>query len=460
MGLGWGLALIALVYILYVPVGRALIHNELVYGPNGLSEKLQTVWSAGRYFATFILAPLLMTARTGVRPLFRCWPVFPFAIFAAGSCLWSAFPGASVRECFNLFAILAIVSTLVCWYGVVGFGRRAQVITAALMIASVLTALFIPRLGVHHSYDLIEPLHAGRWRGIFRHKNELGGLAVTSIILSLRSIRNETTAWKAFFIVGRVAAVVCWIMARSADAWLGGMLAITFFAMMRNRLTANPFAIGLMLLCGGVLVEALSLSSEHVAAALGRDPTFSGRTTVWILGRTMIHKHLLLGSGFATDGPVFGQFAKNSLFASAVDLHSGYLDVLFNVGLVGAVLMILAVAGAMLRGYTYVLKHSGEERDQAVIFMSLVVAGCTMAVGEVSPFYFGGDGAVMLWTAVPALYQLGATWREQRLRAFIRAQGGVRFGAGALQPQWRQAARPYAAQITELAPAGQGDAST
>jgi O-antigen ligase len=155
---------------------------------------------------------------------------------------------------------------------------------------------------------------------------------------------------------------------------------------------------------------------------------------------------------------VFGQFAKNSLFASAVDLHSGYLDVLFNIGLVGAALMILAVAGAMLRGYTYVLRHSGEERDQAVIFMSLVVAGCTMAVGEVSPFYFGGDGAVMLWTAVPALYQLGATWREQRLRAFIRAQSGGRFGAGALQPQWRQAARPYATQIPELAPAGQGDA--
>jgi hypothetical protein len=59
---------------------------------------------------------------------------------------------------------------------------------------------------------------------------------------------------------------------------------------------------------------------------------------------------------------------------------------------------------------------------------------------------------------VPALFQLGATWREQRLRAIIRAQSGGRFGAGALQPQWRQAARPYATQITELAPAGQGDA--
>jgi O-antigen ligase len=283
-------------------------------------------------------------------------------------------------------------------------------------------------------------------------------MAVTAIIFSLRSIRNETPTWKAYFIAGRVCAVVCWIMARSADAWLGGLLAVFFFSLMRNRLTANPFVIGLMLLCGGVAIEALSLGSEHVAALLGRNATFTGRTTVWILGRWMIHKHLLYGSGFATDAEVFGSFAKNSLFASAADLHSGYLDVLFNLGLVGAALMIVGVAGAMFRGYTYVLNHSGEERDQAIIFMSLIVGACACAAGEVSPFYFGGDGAVSLWTAVPALYQLGATWREQRLRAIIRAQNGGRFGVGGLQPQWRQSARPYATQVAELAPAGQGDA--
>lgn len=419
MGLGWGLALIVLIYVLYVPVGRYLIYNEQVYGDSAVSEHLAKLWSAGRYLAAATIAPLLLTARTGARPFFRCWPILPFALFAAASIAWSAEPKASVRESINLFFFLITVPTLVSWYGLSGFGRRAQVATALLMIASVATALFIPRLGVHHSYDLVEPQHAGDWRGIFRHKNELGDLAVTAMLLSLRSIRDETRFWQAFFVVGRIAAVVCWLMARSANAWLAGAVGLSFFVLMKNRATANPVLIGTALLIGGALIGAFSLNAGDLAQALGRDPTFSGRTQVWTLGHAMIASHLWLGSGFATDGAVFGDLAKTSLFASAVDLHSGYLDVLFNLGVVGAVLMLVAIGAPMLRGYGYVVGHSGAERDQAVIFMSLIVAAAAIAAGEVSPVYVSGAGAASLWTAAPALCQLGVTWRDRQLRARI-----------------------------------------
>ncbi|CAN7384392.1 O-antigen ligase family protein [Phenylobacterium sp. LjRoot225] len=415
----FGLVLIALIYFLYVPVGRFLIHNEYVYGPNGLSEALQKIWSGGRYLAALGLAPLLL-ARSGLSPLARCWPAFPFAIFAAASCAWSAFPKESMRESLNLFFILVTISTLVTWYGLAGFGRRAQIVTGLFMMASVLTALLIPHLGVHHDYDLASPLHAGKWRGIFRHKNELGELAVTSIIFSLRSIRNETMRWKVFFTVARLSTLLCLIMSFSSNAWLGAIIGVTFFMLMKNRATANPIVIAVFILLGAALVQGLSLNAGQIAQALGRDATFTGRTDIWALGRAMMEDHWLLGFGFATDGLVFGQLATGSLFPSAVDLHSGYLDVLFNLGVVGAVLMFIAVVTPVVRGYVYALGHTGEERDQAVIFMSLFVAACAIAVGEIAPFCVAGDGAVSLWTAVPALYQLGATALDRRLRAANR----------------------------------------
>lgn len=412
----FGVAMIAFIFIFYVPVGRFLIYNEYVYGPNGLSEALQKLWSGGRYLAALVVAPLLLMGRSGLRPISRCWPAFPFAVFAAASCAWSAFPKESMRESLNLFFILVTISALVNWYGLAGFGRRAQIVTGLLMIASVLTALLIPHLGVHHGYDLSGPIHAGKWRGIFRHKNELGELSVTAMIFSLRSIRNETRLWKLFFTTARVSTLVCLLMSQSSNAWLGGLIGLTFFGLMKNRATANPIVVAVFVLLGAALVQGLSLSAGQIAQALGRDATFTGRTEIWALGRAMIETHWLLGSGFATDGQVFGQLATGALFPSAVDLHSGYLDVLFNLGVVGAALMFIAVVTPVVRGYVYALTHQGEERDQAVVFMSLFVAACAIAGGEIAPFCVAGDGAVSLWTAVPALYQLGATVRDRQLR--------------------------------------------
>ena len=411
----WPLALIAMIYVLYVPVGPALIYNELVSGPSNLSEKLPQIWSGGRYIAALAVAPALLMAR-GVRPLARCWPAFAFAIFAAASIAWSAVPKESMRRSLDLFTVMVITSTLVSWCGLVGFGRKAQIITGLLMIASLLVAILVPRLGVHHAYDLAQSVQAGRWRGIFLHKNALGGIAVTSIVYGFRSIRHETGPWKAFFIAARICSVVCCLMAGSAGAWGAALVAVAFFMLMRNRATANPIALVAMTLIGGALLQGLSLSQGQLAEALGRDTTFSGRTEIWALGRSMIQHHLLFGSGLGTDGAIFGAVAQRQLFDSAVDLHSGYLDVLFNLGLVGAALMIGAVGAAMLRGYAYTQTHSGEERDQAVIFLTLVVAACANATAEITPFQALGSGAIGLWTALPALYQLGSGRPRSKLR--------------------------------------------
>lgn len=413
----WGLALIFVSYVIYVPVGPALIRNELVVGRDGLSDTLEKAWSGGRYILALVVAPLLLRARSGVGPLARCWPLFPFALFAALSIAWSAFPKESLRQILNLFGVMVITSTLVSWYGLAGFGRRVQIVTGLFMIASVLTALLLPRLGVHHGYDLVEPSHAGKWRGIFLHKNLLGGIAVTSLIYALRSTRNETRLWQAFFAVARGCTLACLIMAGSAGAWGGAVIGVTFFALMKNRITANPFVIVLMILLGVGLVSGLSLSVAHISAALGRDATFSGRTEIWALGRTMIQDHLMFGSGLASDSATFGDLAKRYLFSSAVDLHSGYLDVVFNLGLFGAALLVVAVGTALLRGLAYIQTNSGEARDQAAIFMTLVVAAWAVATVETSPVAMMGDGAIGLWTALTALYQLRAVRRRRTLPA-------------------------------------------
>jgi O-antigen ligase len=311
---------------------------------------------------------------------------------------------------------MVIASTLASWYGLAGFGRGLQIATGLLMIASLMTALLVPSVGLHHASDFWEPVHAGRWRGIFMHKNLLGGVSVISIIFGLRRVRNETRLWRVFFSVTRIGSFTCWIMAGSAGALGSALIALTFFLLMKNRATANPIVFVAMILIGAALAEGLTLNVGQIAGALGRDATFSGRSEVWALGRSMIQSHLLFGAGLGSDGAIFGAMAQRNLFSSAVDLHSGYLDVLFNLGSVGAFLLSLAVGAAMLRGYVYIQTHSEVDREQTIIFMTLVVAACGLATSEIGPFSALGDGAIGLWTGLPALCQLGSTSRKQKLR--------------------------------------------
>jgi len=402
----WGLALIFLSYVVYLPAGPALIHNQLVSGRNSLDDNLEKLWSAARYALAFGVAPLLLLTRSGGRAFVRCWPALPFAIFAASSIAWSVVPKESFREVLALFSVLVLTSTLVSWYGAVGFGRRAQIVTGSLAIASVAVAVLLPALGVHHATDAVAGVHAGRWRGVFLHKNLLGEFAVMAIVYALRPIRSEPPPWKLFFIVARICAFACWVMAGSAGAMGGGLIALAFFILMKNRITANPFITLAMILIGAALVPLLAQSAGEITSAFGRDATFSGRTEIWALGRAMIRDRLFFGSGPGADGAVFGELAKRSLFSDAVDLHSGYLDVIFNVGVVGAVLLVLAVCAALLRGHAYLQTQSGATRDQAAIFMTLIVAACAMAAVETAPVAMTGIGAIGLWTGVPALFQL------------------------------------------------------
>lgn len=401
----------AMAYVIYVPVGPVQVLNELIHGRTS-PEMLSKIWTGIRYVAALTFAPALLMAR-GARPLARCWPVLPFLIFAATSVAWSSFPKESMRYTLNLFTTIVATSALVNRWGLAGFGRRVQIVVGILIITSLVISILVPSLGVHQAYDLDEPMHAGKWRGLFGHKNLLGGMSVISLIYGLRSTRHETLLWKLFFIIVQICSAVCLFKAKSAGAVGGALLAGTFFLLMKHRATAHPLSIVAMMLIGFALAQALSLNPTRLAEFLGRDSTFTGRATLWALGRPMIESHLFFGSGLGADTSYFGGLSARQVSASSAwNLHSGYLDLLFNLGLVGAVLLILAILSALLRGYAFTRTHSGDERDQAVIFMALVVAACAIAAIEIYPF--ADYGVIGVWTALPALYQLDSRGRMGR----------------------------------------------
>lgn len=405
--------LMVMVYVLYVPLGPDMIYNQFVRGPGG-GQALEKIWGLARNVGFLTLTPLFLLTRSAFSRWLRCWPVFPFTLLSLASITWSPYPKDSWHECQNLIGIVVWMSCLASWNGLAEFVRSLHKISASIMILSVLVAVFVPRIGVHHATDVLEPIHAGRWRGIFLHKNVLGEFSALAFVFAFRSLKKETPAWRAFFRAGSVSMVLCLVMARSGNSIVGLVGVGVFILLMRNRVTAHPLSLAFVALLAVLLYQGLSVTPAELLALIGKDPTFTGRTQIWALGWPMMQQHLLFGTGLSTETQIFGAIAKDSLFESAVDLHNSYLDIMFNLGIVGAACFLFLYIAAMVRGYTFAQSAGGEDREAAIILMGLIVLASIQATGETSPFRILGDGAAAFWSAVPALFQAGRTLTDER----------------------------------------------
>ena len=394
--------LLLLAYVIYLPLGLDLINNPLVTGrPYGLPG---AVFGLVRYGAAILVSLLILTTADGRGALLSTWPLWPIVTYSLASAGWAApYAKEAFEEWRNLFAILVWVPAFTAWVGLPTLIRYSAIITSAISIASVIVAAIPPHLGVHHATDFAGYALAGNWRGIFINKNVSGEVSVTAIVFSLRSLRGETRGWRAFFWAGRLAALTALVFSKSANGLTGAVTAAACFALLSNRVTARPLILAGLGLVTGLLVFGLSFNSGTLLSLLGKDQTFTGRTAIWGLGWSMINDHPWFGHGFATESYLFGPIAQATLFEGAVDLHSGYMDMLFNLGFVGAALMAVTVMAILGRAYLRLLWAQGRRRESLAIYSALMVSACTMALGEVSPFRVLGDGAITFWFALVAL---------------------------------------------------------
>ncbi len=204
---------------------------------------------------------------------------------------------------------------------------------AILMVLSIFAALATP-LGIMPGFD------AGRWRGVFNHKNTLGE---TAAIAALAAFGLATIkAYRAYlWVFAGIVASACLIMSGSATslaaAAIGALVFTTTLTIVRLRVVPQQ---GYWLLLAG-LITAVATSIaliEPLAASLGRDLTFTGRTEIW---QQFIHyasQRPWSGWGWATISTTDNMLP---LIRQILDLphiqtpHSGYLSLLVELGYPG-----------------------------------------------------------------------------------------------------------------------------
>lgn len=112
------------------------------------------------------------------------------------------------------------------------------------------------------------------------------------------------------------------------------------------------FPTTLFLVWAIVIVAIVCVTNQTIIMGLGflgRDPTLTSRTYVWDFAIQMIEARPLLGYGYGVFWDSYGGLLKVS------HAHNGYISAALDVGLCGAILLVLLIMRAMWKSLSVVM---------------------------------------------------------------------------------------------------------
>lgn len=286
------------------------------------------------------------------------------AVFALPvlSIAWSVDPGTTFRR-----AAALVMTGVFCIYiaqrlSPEDFVRR---LLLALFVGGVLSLLYTiadPQQAIEHS-----AINTGSWKGVYGHKAILGRIAAIAVTVSVyvrpryrweRPMRWATIAIFLFLSI-KSQSRASWLM------MMGGFAFMFLIAILRNKRLSSGVKLAIALSLGFVVIAGAAASFDFIIAQMGRDDTFSGRTSLWT-GAIAVAKasHPILGAGyraFWTDAGAGGVREYVMDWARLpTHAHNGYLDVWLDLGIPGIIVFGLFVLVTVFRLARRVLREPGE----------------------------------------------------------------------------------------------------
>ena len=304
------------------------------------------------FFVIYLITGLLILfhLRAFIYAIVRNKLLILLVLFAAASVLWSESPAHSARRSIGLLG-----TTLFGIYFGLRYPVRMQLklligAFSLILVTSFLLAIFVPDLGI-----MPFPM-AGKWRGVFLHKNTLGSAATLLCILILLAAGEASALLRALFMLLFGIALVVLFKTQSLTALIS-LVGIAFcLPLFRALKYGYSFSfliyliVAVLVTLGGLLVSA---QWEPVLRLFGRDSSFTGRTDLWLAVIEMIGQKPTLGYGYMA----FWQGAERPGLAVIEQVswqmnhaHNGYMDIMLSLGVVGLLLFVT--------GFIFKITHS------------------------------------------------------------------------------------------------------
>ncbi|MCZ7495667.1 Wzy-type polysaccharide biosynthesis protein UppW [Agrobacterium rhizogenes] len=369
-----------------------------------------------RLLMAAIFGWFVLTSLAGEAPLFSLRRLVICAIICVLAGGFLQLPRTE-RHFTTLLATCALIILFLCYFGIT----------------------VLPSRSIHQASDALEPLLAGDWRGVFRHKNEAASVMAVLIIVGIYLCKR----WS--FIGGLSVLLLSLVfLVKSGGKTALGLMPIIIAAgwfilrWPRWRYTVVTLFLAVFaLVTVGTTVDPVF---SQMLTKLGLDASFTGRRDIWTVAIDYIRQSPLLGYGYQAfwrSDALMSSFTENNTWATtAPDSHNGYFDLLLAGGVPGLVLVMVWI---YLLPLHYLGKMNEATRNSPLTRLYVGVWLYVLLYGFLETLFFLSTGFVwfFLIVAVMGLHlQANASLVEDEAdREPERAVGGAGIVPTPLQGQ-------------------------
>ena len=299
-------------------------------------------------------------------------PLLLWPLIAGLSYTWSDVPGQSLRATVQL-----TMTVLISLY--IGARFNLSELARALFLVLGLTGLLSLLALLAHAgfaYD-----HNGVARGIFPHKNVLGGRMV---LLLLCCLLLFAVGWHRVLVsLAAVMGLALIAISQSSTAVVMALGLCGLAPVLLTRHAPAPlrlFAYLLGLLMVSSLIWALlayDLDPVGLALeALGKERTLTGRSVLWQFAASLIEESPLLGSGFDAfwngGATSTGSYLQYAVKQEIMNFHNSYLDIAVQLGAAGLLLTLLFLLLFAWRALALLLRSTGAMAALPAFYLAFV----------------------------------------------------------------------------------------
>lgn len=312
-------------------------------------------------------------------------PLIAFLVLAMVSIFWSHYPGATALGLFTTWLIVINAVGLAVTYTwrelMTALGYVLRFVLAAslifeLFVSLVLRTRLLPIFGQpgvdYSSYEhipgmlmwsrnqLFEVFGSGRIQGIVGNSNSLGFLALLAVIVvAIQLATKSVSKYSAVFWL--VIATATLLMTKSATVTLAavGVAAVLAFALIVRRAASERgrwivYASGLA--ATAALVAAGFIFRAQVLGLLGKSSDLTGRLEIWSKVIDLTTQRPAFGWGWVSYWVPWADPFDSLIFRGGVrqlQAHNTWIDVAFQLGLVGLIIFIALVGAALLKAWQH-----------------------------------------------------------------------------------------------------------
>jgi exopolysaccharide production protein ExoQ len=343
-------------------------------------------------------------------------PVIAVVTWFAMTILWTTDRGSTTRR-FLLFLTLGFAG----WTAITSVDYETFIERLALA-CKILTGWTWLLLLVAWEWSTRPRLdNAPGWHGPFLHKNALGVFCWISIATFLSA---KKISW--FWIAAAFGLVVGSSSSTGLACTIAVIVAALTMALFRRFGGVGRLSIVLVAATWAVLLAAFVGVANITTSLSGNDESFTGRDRVWDAVRSAVTERPWTGYGFGAawsagdDTNIVKQLTVDAGFR-AYSAHNLRLEVLSQVGLIGALLLLVALGSAAFHYWKW--PHRRERVNQWPAL--LIVGGFPGVLVESFPLTHSGFPLLIAMLCLPA-QRVIAERRIDRERSFRSTQQTLR----------------------------------